>query len=178
MSVMSDRAVAYQERRSELVHDNLKNTLNSRLRGVQTELGSFEPSLDYLLDRLKSVPNLWKSCYEEAIQLLEEFEDAMSPRTLLSERPLQALEPASRKWLGRVVHECWHQRYAIGERLNRARDALLLADQLCERIVEALPGAPDLDDVHGIEELLEAFAEACDELRSHLRALPTEVSVT
>lgn len=177
MRVMTRNAQELQEQRSELVHDNLKNTLIQRLRAMESELLAFEPSCAYLLHRLASVPELWQRCHKQSVYFATAYEDVMSPRALLKETPFieQHQEPSA--WLEEVVHLSWLSRYDIKAKIDEIREMLRTADSAYTSLFEVLPDRPTLQDVLKIREQVVEFADSCERLRKQLRTLPNEIRV-
>jgi hypothetical protein len=174
---MTKKALELQERRSELVHDNLKNTLIQLLRAMESELMSVEPSRAYLLDRLASVPELWRLCYEQSAYFVNAYEDLMSPRILLEDKPFAKQQQKPSVWLEDVVHLSWLNRYDIRAKIDGIREMLQTAHSAYASMFEVLPDKPTLQDVLEIREQVVEFADSCERLRKQLRTLPNEIRV-
>lgn len=177
MRVMTKNALVLQERRSELVHDNLKNTLIQLLRAMESELMSVRPSLEYLLDRLSSVPELWHRCHRQSVYFATAYEDVMSPRALFETTPFAEQHREPPAWLEEVVHLSWLSRYNIKAKIDEIREMLRTADRAYSSMFEMLPDRPTLHDVLEIREQVVEFADSCERLRKQLRTLPNEIRV-
>ena len=171
---------AWQQRRSRLNHDWLKNRYLNALDGFLALLSSSNGSAaDRLTEFVRHDLREWEKRSREAGDLIGAFVQEMSPRSVVGLPPLCLLPDETRNWLGASLHHLWLARYPVTNRIDAAARALDAADQAYRRLQNGLRRDPSCQ-VPRLRELrgeFEALRDACRCLGDCIAQLPQEVLV-
>ena len=169
----------WQQRRSRLNHDWLKNRHLNRLEGILALLDVAVPSPEPLDEFVHDDLAGWPRRASEVRALLASFDAEMSPRALFGAPPLCRLPRAAQDWLGDRLHRLWGERIAAARLLAEAGEALDQAERaaalLRERLVVSAPLTAA--QARGARGALEAFRDASRRLADAVAALPHEIIV-
>jgi len=169
----------WQRRRSELNHDWLKNKFLRHLSAFLKRLSRAHRDTPRVAEFVKQDLEEWESKRREFQLLLEAFESEMSPRNLFGIPPLARMDPATRQWLGDLVHDLWLARWPVRHRLQRGREALAEADEAYSAVHASLRDAEQRRAGLGqpeTEEMLE-FRNRCLKLADVLGEFPSVIQI-
>ena len=169
----------WQQRRSRLNHDWLKNRHLNRLEGILALLDAATPSPEPLDEFVKDDLAGWPRRAAEVRALLASFDVEMSPRALFGATPLCRLSRATQDWLGNRLHELWRERIDAARLLAAARHGLEAADGAAALLVSRLAAPAPLTgaQAQGARGEILAFRDACRGLADTLGALPHEIVI-
>jgi len=128
----------WQQRRNELNHDWLKNEYLpalwkwSRLLNQEVDDPEFEARF-----RSEVLPS-WEKGYRRVKELIETFEQEMTPAVYLERMPLARCDAASRSWLGGLVHQLWLERHSVQVLVETARKRAGEANDAYAAMTDAL----------------------------------------
>ena len=169
----------WQHNRSRLNHDWLKNRFLNRLDGILALQSSAGADTRQWLGVLSQTLAEWDKRAREIAELIDSFEEEMSPRALLAAPPLCLLAPEVRDGLGQVLHDLWRARLPIRARVASALAALGDADARHGELHRLATGS-DVSGASGAAELrgaIEAFRDACRRLGEAIGTLPHEILI-
>lgn len=169
----------WQERRSELNHDWLKNTYLKQLQALIIRLQNSHPDLGRIREFLASDLYEWRTRRPDAVALLDEAEEALSPAALFDEAPLSDCAELDRAWLAFIVHDLWLARRPVREWCESGRQALEQVDARFEEAAKDLAGRVDID-LQRLRGRLEAFAALADAILALIQRIsvfPHEIEV-
>ena len=166
----------WQKRRAQFNHDWLKN--------------QFMPALDKwlnLLDDKIEDPNFersftlsvlpeWHSHRDEALAIVSDFEQQMSPQSLFEREPLSRSDEDTKKWLGELVHHLWLERYPVKEWITNASAAVENADTAYTQLQQQLQQCSNIQSAQVLRPFREQFAEFrknCQDLARAIEQFPT-----
>jgi hypothetical protein len=168
---------SWENRRSALRHDWLKNTYLNRLDGFLSGLNAETPDREWLLEFIEEDLPAWEDKKDEARQVIDAYEEEMSPRTLLNRPPLSNCSSETQDWLGDLVHRLWRARYTPNDTTETARNALDDASKKYEQLDEQLDDAPSVAELKSLRPEFEAFRDACVNLGEAMSEFLNEVKV-
>lgn len=166
---------SWETRRSAFRHDWLKNTYLNRLDGFLSGLEAEPPDREWLLEFVEEDLPVWEEKKDEAREVINAYEDEMSPRTLFDRPPLSRCPPETQRWLGELADRLWRRRYATSEATADAREALDEVNQKYDDLVEQIEGTPDVARLKALRLEFEALKDACEDLGSAMSAFLNEV---
>ncbi len=175
-----DTESSWQQQRSRLNHDWLKNQLLPALTAVvrvvdgEVESGNPEGEVEEL--------DLgdWTEQRAEIQTLLDTFEVRMSPRSLFERPPLSRCNEETKTWLPDLVHELWRARYPVQEWVEAAGNALKEADAAQQGLVAALASCQrplTMDELRRLGPDIRRFRSACQRLAACIESFPSRVLV-
>lgn len=169
----------WQQRRSRLNHDWLKNRHLNRLEGILALLEAASPSPEPLAEFFHDDLAAWERRVAEVRALIASFEAEMSPRALFGAPPLCRLPREAQTWLGDRLHDLWRARIGSAGLLAAAGEALDEAECAVARLRARLAVPPPLTGARarGAREEIEAFRDTCRALADAVAALPHEIIV-
>lgn len=168
----------WQRLRQSLNHDWLKA---SYLRALGKYIHILEDKVEDSLHEWQFPTFIfreWEDRHEEVRRLLEEFEDAMTPRTLFFTPPLENCSRSTLEWLPGLVHELWLSRNRVFELLNKAWVAFEETDQsYCRatRVLSCAGASPNLEDLRGEADVFRALRRSCMGLFEAIQSFPNRV---
>lgn len=170
----------WEQRRSELRHDWLKNHMLHALDAFLQRLEAPEASDARLREFIEMDLFTWEQRRGEIRRIISSFESTMSPRVLLERPPLDRLDPDTRARLADLTDKLWHARYPVDRWQEDADRDLTTADgayfALCSELKGAEPlGRPRLQ---ALRPLFLSFRNAIAELGNSLSAFPRRILVT
>lgn len=178
---MSVGVAVWQQHRSELNHDWLKNRfivpLNS---GVSLAIGEIEDErlAEHLLNEV--VPR-WLELSAALGRLIETFEGSMSPQQVITRNPFLRFDQLATVWIGELVHQLWIVRYNVPELVQSARTALARADRehdvITRKIDDAKPAAWS-DILVREPEAFSRFRNACQDVAESISRFPSDIRPT
>lgn len=137
MPVNTPKSRAWQTSRSALNHDWLTSRFDRDLYGW---LGVFEgEGEDHVFNRDTFEPNVlavWRCRSLEIHDLIDGYEDAMTPAGFLDVPPLAAMPKSSRDWLRELVHILWKVRCNVDGQKRDVATALGGADAVFKQVYE------------------------------------------
>jgi hypothetical protein len=156
---VDDPAVAaWQQRRSELMHDWLRNRFLPRLQACLAAPGAEASSL--LLERFQATPHEWQARSAEIRTLAEDCVEVMSPRRLADD-VAAALDRHTAQFIRSTAFDLWVLRRGILPTLADVRETCDAADDAYAR------WAAEPSPIH-----LRALAERCERVASAIAKLP------
>lgn len=180
MIVAVDTESSWQQQRSRLNHDWLKNqvlpALTALIRVVDGEVETGDPEGE--IEELELGD--WTKQRAEIQALLDTFEARMSPRSLFELPPLSRCDEETKTWLPDLVHELWRARYPVQEWVEAAVNGLEDAEAAQQVLVAALA---TFERPLGMEELrqlgphIRRFRSACQRLAACIEQFPSRVLV-
>lgn len=132
---------------------------------------------------LAFVPNVlpeWEAQYREVRQLLQSFEQDMSPRTLVYQMGFRE-DGQNEYWLASVMHQLWLARYPVRQWIEHGTVRARAADAAYLVLRKSLHGCHDLrlpESNHALRDTLATFRERCQELAQAIEQFPSEIKVT
>ena len=174
---MMDKAVEWERLRSRFNHDWLKNRFLVAVGSFLSAVSGEGYSVKKALGPLKHVMAQWPERQDKLNQILEEFEDTMSPATLLDSPPLDRLDGTTRQWLGRLVHLLWWKGRGNEARLAGVEEARRRADDTYERLMAQLNGADAEREVEILEAAAKDVYAEFQGLAEAMHRLPSKIEV-
>ena len=168
---------SWQSRRAAFNHDWLKNRYLPSLAKCLNVLDDRVEDSDFEQSFIARGFTEWESGYRTIQQLIDDFEDEMTPTRYLDDF---CMDHETKKWLTELGHLLWVNRHSI--RILK-REALVAARLADERYVELRKMADSYrrQDVSSCfrerKSEVKAFYDACQELSSVVSRFPMEVSV-
>lgn len=170
----------WQAGRNRFNHDWLKNkfslALEKAVKIAQERIEDDEFASKFIDN---AVPD-FEIGMQTARELIDSFEQSMSPRVLLDREPLCRLNDHYRDWLGRVVHTCWKQRIGASELVETATTRLeeaLAAFHRLRQCIEGKCGKLEGQQLACCRTELLAFRDACGELGTAISRFPSRILV-
>ena len=174
---MTGRALEWDGLRSRFNHDWLKNrfllTVGSFLNSVSGEGYSVKETLRPLMD----VMSQWPERRGRLGRILKDFEDTMSPATLLDSPPLDRLDVTTHQWLRPLIHLLWWKGRGNETRLNEVEEARKRADETYERLMASLSAADAEQALEGLEQTTKEMYTEFRGLAEAIHRLPSKVEV-
>ena len=164
----------WQQVRSELNHDWLKNTYLRQLQAFVIRVQHTAPDVERIREFVDSDFGAWRAQRPRIADLLEGAEQALSPATLFGQPPLSECVDLDRAWLALVVHELWVVRGPIRELCDSGRRAFAEADRRFEEAsgAVAVESGPDIERLRRSLGAFQAFSEAIISLIQRISAFP------
>jgi hypothetical protein len=121
----------------------------------------------------------WETHQSDMLHLLNTCADELSPRLLLKNKPLAALNEYDQAWLGDVVHNCWVARTGIEKLVSRADNCLKTANAIYSKLVTILIGNgwPAHETFALLTNELRSFHTACSDLALAISRLPSKLEI-
>jgi len=170
----------WQAGRNRFNHDWLKNkfslALEKAVKIAQERIEDDEFAFKFIDNALPE----FEIEMQTARELIDSFEESMSPRVLLDREPLCRLNDHHRDWLGRVVHACWKHRTGAGELVDTATERLekaLAAFYRLRQCIEGKCGKLEGQQLACCRTELLAFRDACGELGTASSRFPSRILV-
>lgn len=161
------------KQKSLFSHGWLQNALPTRISAVQASLRTAMHSRE-ALQQLRVLCDEWNRNRAWARTIIDEYEDAVSPRQYFSVPPLAALDREISQPLAQLVHESWLYRHRVRIRLEAASRALAETDLCVAAIKELLDGGcADLSPMH-VDELLTDLKKSVLQCATSMNELPRE----
>lgn len=110
----------------------------------------------------------WREKRELFTELINTGEEALSPRQLLYESPLNNMPARNREWLGEVIHGLYIQRMHIMETMSRLQEIFDEADEAFENLLHGRAVVPSP---------AKAFLEKLTEFSKAISKLPHNIQV-
>lgn len=175
--VATGGAERWQTCRSRLNHDWLRNRFLNRLNAfimrLQSEVKDDEAIRRFLAEDLREWPDRAASLR----RLVDSFEAAMSPASLVNEPPLCRLDAAVREWLAEVAHLAWLSRLPVELWIESASAELDQAAALYTRLSAAGEDANDAESRPRLAAEFQEFEAKCRRLSEALSKFPTKIVV-
>ena len=172
---------AWQKRRSRFNHDWLKNQFLPALASWLNLLDDKIEDPGFEQSFMAAVLPQWEAHHVEALDLVRDFEELMSPAGLLDRPPLVRLSEYDRSWLRKLVHGLWLGRYAVPKLVANALDHILAVDRAYELVQQRLRSCPGTQSVYSERPFRsdwKEFRELCLQLAKAIEAFPGEVKAT
>lgn len=172
--------LAWQRRRTAFNHDWLKNQFVPALGSYQNLLDRQLEGPEFEKDLISQILAEWKEHRQEALSLLADFEEGMSPRRLFDQPPLSRCDEDTRLWLADVIHYLWLARDPVSEWVAQATACVSNADAHFEAFSAQLRACPEFRAALAQPPYHKSFAEfrrACLDLARAIEQFPTEVRV-
>lgn len=150
--------------RAKLNHDFLQNRYLTFLAARQEMLDDPRTATSGdLIKRLKE----WEEKKPDFVKLVEGVEEALSPRQLLYQTPLDSLSEEHKSWLGPLVHELYCTRTKIKEKAVALKVKIEEVDKLVTAIIKG----------QGIKDAGKMLYQACRDLSEGISSLPSQIQV-
>ena len=124
MTALSSMAILWECQRGELNHDWLKNRVCPAIARMRSILSGAVDDHGYTEQFISTVLIQWADMLNRIDALIVAFEEALSPRSLLTHGPLTNMAPTDRTWFGDMVHRLWISRYPVRKWMTDASIAL------------------------------------------------------
>ena len=171
---------SWQKRRSEFNHDWLKNHFMPALAKWINILDGHVEDQDFGAGFMKITLVEWETHARQAVELVCGFEKEMSPRTMVIAPRFSKTTPATRRWLGNLVHELWLNRYPVQQWIDESVRCVHCADAAYLRIRRAFDQAVQIPSPLALREqrqLFIDFQDRCQTLAKSIEAYPSVVRV-
>lgn len=169
----------WENRRSTLRHDELKNRFLDRLDTfIDNDLAETDPELRWLTVFIEDDLSRWAEHSGEAQILIDTYSTLLTPRTLLDNPPLNAFDQDDERWLGEVVHALWQVRCTVESDRRQAQNALNKVNSIYQTLASDLETVDTVADLKRMRPTFESFQEAGYELVDALGNFCREVKVT
>ncbi len=157
--------------RSKLHHDWLQNRYLTFLKSWKEcfdDIDTCGPDRNDILEQLLQ----WKKKRNIFKRLIDNAEEALSPRQLLYEPPLDRMSDENKEWLGEVIHALYLARTGIENKVLELRLKIDEIDKIVDSIAHALKGEMESDDSSG-ERIILLFSD----FSKKISELPHEIQV-
>jgi len=171
----------WNSRRSLLNHGWLAKTYPTMLGAWRNVLSGDAPYDQFADQFLKHDFAQWERNRGALVALINDFEAALSPRTLFEVHPLNQLDESTREWLSELVHQLWRRRYSVDALLHEATSLIAAADATYAPLRAAIDGTPPdqrLERLRSEADRFAAFHTICRDLSEAISNFPHEVKVT
>jgi hypothetical protein len=168
----------WQQRRSELNHQWLKNRLLSALDSAANLLGGRIKGVGYVQDVLDEEVREWQERRNELNILIDRFEAEMSPRKVFAASPLAEWEPEVKEIMSNLLHELWLVRNPVREWVGNARSATQAVETSYVQLVQSEPVGEDGRIGPEFCKHFEAFRSACRALAKTIEQFPNNILLT
>jgi hypothetical protein len=170
----------WQARRNRFTHDWLKNKFSLALeKAVKIAQERIEDD-KFAARFIETALPEFEIEMQTARELIDSFEQSMSPRVLVDREPLCRLNDHHRDWLGRVVYACWRNRIGASELVDAANKRLeqaLAAFYRLRQCIEGKCGKLEGQQLACCRTELLAFRDACGELGTAISRFPSRILV-
>jgi two-component system nitrate/nitrite response regulator NarL len=165
------------KQRRDFLHDELGNYQNTvKLAITEASRLDVDCEVNHLMrSDLLQLGTSWASVKHGAQVLLRDFEDSMSPRTLLSYYPLCRCDDATKKWLGDLIHEQWVLRCPVRSWRITLERRVHAVDRSGEELTSLVIHVGRPARVGEILAMLNHFATAIRVLRNGVESLPWRI---
>lgn len=154
-------ASEWENRRSTLRHDELKNRFLDRLDTfLDDDLNESNPELPWLLVFVEDDLVQWAQHSGEAEVLINTYASLLSPRTLLDDPPLSRMPESDKEWLANVMDTLWKHRHNIDQHVSQARSALQEANAAYQTLSSSLSTVDSVADLRQQRPTFESFRDA------------------
>lgn len=175
------KAPDWQRRRARLNHDWLRNQFLVHLDGLSELIESSSWDDEFVDEFAGSILPRWEVQHENMRDLIDRFEDEMSPRTLFESTPLSRCRLQSNGWLEELVHILWLARYPVSKWIADAHRSAGQANEAYARLRDVLKSSLAGSLTEHLREnrpLLTEFREKCERLSEAIGRFPHRVLVT
>jgi len=170
----------WQQRRSEFNHNWLKNTYHGYILRFHKILdGATKDQEDGVRLFLEKFPE-WEQRRVELKELINEYGDLLSPKSLLNINPLSNLSEEDKLWMGEVINERWMSKYNVPEQIKIAEECLEKVDlsyDILKKRMENVKILQDISDKDGCKKEVETFRDACVELGSAVNRFHNRIRI-
>lgn len=172
---------SWQERRSRLNHDWLKNVYLGGLAALHARIKNSAPAgMQYIERAFHEDLEQWPEKSDEIKKLIDGFEEQMSPRMLFGESPLNACSQEVMSWLPDLVHELWRFRVGAGNLVETASTSFSNVESeypvCCKAMEDYLRRRSDQDREDALRRVA-ALLSACEKLSSAISKFPSRIEV-
>ena len=111
----------WKKKRSQFNHDWLKNIY---IPNVATYINILDNKIeddDFVENFLTNIFKGFELHIHDAVSLIDEFIDEMSPRVLFNEQPLIRLDEDVREIFSDIIHKLWCDKYFVYKRIYQIR---------------------------------------------------------
>ncbi len=157
--------------RAKLHHDWLQNRYLTFLKSWKDCFDDVETCGPDRVDVLEQLLQ-WESKRGSFNDLISNAEEALSPRQLLYEPPIDRMSEENKEWLGDVIHALFCARTSIGNKMLELKLKMDEIDKIVDTITRALRGEMESDDSRG-EKVISIFSDFSKEISE----LPHEIQV-
>ncbi len=157
--------------RAKLHHDWLQNRYLTFLKSWKECFDDIDACGPDREDVLKQILQ-WESKRESFNDLISNAEEALSPRQLLAEPPLDMMSDENKEWLGEVIHALYLARTGIKNKVLELKLKIDEIDKIVDSIAHGLKGERASDDSRG-EKVISAFTD----FSKKISELPHEIQV-
>lgn len=171
---------AWQQRRSQLNHDWLKNKYLPALEKLLNLLDDHLEDPEFERGFVSGHLPAWEQQRAEAVRLVEDFEPEMSPRLHLDRLPLSLHDEETRHWLANAVHSLWLARHPVRQWVVEARERANEVEAAYRQLREQLQACPDTisaASLRPLRALFDQFRRSCQNLARAFERFPCEVIV-
>jgi hypothetical protein len=120
----------------------------------------------------------WQERRQEVPELLNRFENEMSPKVFFDRAPLCRCTDETKGWLIPLTHELWLRREKVKEKIGTAKDAYDTVERTYQAVQSDLgkmPEFPNIQDLWPFERQLREFIVSCEALSRTISTFPHEV---
>ncbi len=170
----------WQKRRSQFNHDWLKNQFTTALAKWLNLLDDQIEDNDFEQSFILSVLPKWDSHRDEALAIVHDFEQQMSPQSLFEQEPLSRCDEDTKEWMGELVHQLWLVRYPVKEWVANADTAVKNTNTAYDQLQQQLQNCTNTKSAQALQPLRKQFAqfsESCQKLAKAIEQFPNEVKV-
>jgi hypothetical protein len=168
-------ASEWQRRRGELNHDWLGNQLLPALAKFHRVLSGEVEDAEFTRRFQESVLQQWNDRVPDLIVLLDEYEIAMSPRTLVEDQ-CAGEYGANYGWLASHIHSLWMVRCCVDLKVSEGRERLRHAQDAFLGLSETIRKGP-IRSTSNLISYLQTFRSSCMALSDSIHSLEKDVEL-
>lgn len=157
--------------RAKLHHDWLQNRYLTFLKSWKEcfdDIDACGPDRNDVLEQLLQ----WKNKRAAFKRLINNSEEALSPRQLLDEPPLDRMSDENKAWLGELIYAFYLARTGIKNKVLELKLRIDEIDEIVDAIAHTLKGEMESDDSRG-ERIISVFSDFSKEISE----LPHEIQI-
>ncbi len=157
--------------RAKLHHDWLQNRYLTFLKSWKNCFNNIDAcgaDRDDVLEQLLQ----WESKRDTFTRLIDNSEEALSPRQLLAEPPLDRMSEENKEWLGEVIHALFCARTGIENKVLELKLKIDEIDKIVDSIAHTLKGERESEKSTG-DRIILIFSNFSKEISE----LPHEIQV-
>lgn len=121
---------------------------------------------------------VWQAKEDDFKVLIEETVDALSPKQLLDEHPLNRMSEENKAWLGELIHALYLERAAIKDKISELNIKFASISETYPILMRLLNGENDELRKRAGDRPIKRFYEDLKEFSRMISLLPHEVQVT
>ena len=174
---MSDKSTEWERRRSRFNHDWLKNRFLVEVGSFENSLSGKGYSVKKALNTLRDVMEQWLEQRKRLGGIIRDFENSMSPATLMDLPPLKNMDDATRRWLKPLIHQLWWKGRGNEIRKDAAEEALMRANKKYELLLVELSATDAEQDIELLERVAREMQTEFQSLAEAIQRLPSKVIV-